>query len=111
MSLKDDSGWGFEEVAGNVVLPRITASGFNNEMPTVDWNRYEKHMNDEQNIRYIPGPPGPPGPPGKPGKNGMQGLPGRDGERGPVGHRGAPGLTGSKGQKGEAVRVSNLQTE
>lgn len=99
MSLRQETNsWGFEPVPGNVVLPRISASGFQYAPSSVEKDRDIK-------IKYIPGPPGPPGPTGNRGATGAPGLNGRDGQKGERGSRGMNGLNGRKGEKGECEIV------
>ena len=102
MSLRQETNsWGFEPVPGNVVLPRISASGFNSYSQP---NSIDKDVDGE--IKYMPGPPGPPGPPGDTGKTGMPGLNGRDGGKGGRGDRGMNGLNGLRGLKGECEKIT-----
>jgi len=104
MSLRQETNnWGFEPVPGNVVLPRISATGFSSYSQP---NSIDKDIDGE--IRYIPGPPGPPGPSGDTGKTGMPGLNGRDGSKGIKGERGMNGLNGLRGPKGECEKIQEI---
>jgi hypothetical protein len=106
MSLRQEqSSWGFEPVPGNVVLPRISATGFNSFEPSSVNKDLDR---DNREIRYVPGPPGPPGPLGETGKTGAPGLNGRNGEKGEVGNRGANGLNGLRGLKGECEKMPQV---